>query len=144
MQNKLQELTDKLYNEGLSKGKQEGEEILAKAKVQAEEIIAKAKAEAEAIVAAAHKDAADLKTKVEGENDPELTYTVTGLVGSDTIVCTLTREPGETPGTYDIIQDALRASDNYNISFTKGTLTITAKPSSWRPRLPSSTRPLRP
>ena len=26
MQNKLQELTDKLYNEGLSKGKQEAEE----------------------------------------------------------------------------------------------------------------------
>ena len=67
MQNKLQELTDKLYNEGLSKGKQEGEEILAKAKVQADEIIAKAKAEAEAIVAAAHKDAADLRTKVEGD-----------------------------------------------------------------------------
>ena len=67
MQNKWQELTDKLYNEGLSKGKQEGEEILAKAKVQADEIIAKAKAEAEAIVAAAHKDAADLKTKVEGD-----------------------------------------------------------------------------
>ena len=63
----MQELTDKLYNEGLSKGKQEGEEILAKAKVQADEIIAKAKAEAEAIVAAAHKDAADLKTKVEGD-----------------------------------------------------------------------------
>ena len=40
MQNKLQELTDKLYNEGLSKGKQEGEELLAKAKVQAEEIVA--------------------------------------------------------------------------------------------------------
>ena len=37
MQNKLQELTDKLYNEGLSKGKQEGEEILAKAKVQADD-----------------------------------------------------------------------------------------------------------
>ena len=35
MQNKLQELTDKLYNEGLSKGKQEGEELLAKAKAQA-------------------------------------------------------------------------------------------------------------
>ena len=62
MQNKLQELTDKLYNEGLAKGKQEGEEILAKAKVQADEIIAKAKAEAEAIVAAAHKDAADLRS----------------------------------------------------------------------------------
>ena len=67
MQNKLQELTDKLYNEGLSKGKQEGEEILAKAKVQADEIIAKAKAEAAAIVTAASKQAEDLKTKVQGD-----------------------------------------------------------------------------
>jgi V/A-type H+-transporting ATPase subunit E len=63
MQNKLQELTDKLYNEGLSKGKQEGEELLAKAKVQADEIIAKAQAEAAQIVAAAQKQAEDLKTK---------------------------------------------------------------------------------
>ena len=67
MQNKLQELTDKLYNEGLAKGKQEGEEILAKAKVQAEEIVAKAKAEAAAIIAAAIKEAEDLKTKVQGD-----------------------------------------------------------------------------
>ena len=67
MHNKLQELTAKLYNEGLSKGKQEGEEILAKAKVQAEEIIAKAKAEAEAIMAAANKAAEDLKTKVQSD-----------------------------------------------------------------------------
>lgn len=67
MQNKLQELTDKLYNEGLSKGKQEGEEILAKAKVQAEDIIAKAKAEAAAITAAAEKEAEDLRTKVQGD-----------------------------------------------------------------------------
>ena len=67
MHNKLQVLTDKLYNEGLSKGKQEGEEILAKAKIQAEETVAKAKAEAEAIVAAARKEAEDLKTKVQGD-----------------------------------------------------------------------------
>lgn len=67
MQNRLQELTDKLYNEGLSKGKQEGEEILAKAKVQADEIVAKAKAEAAAIIAAANKEAEDLKTKVQGD-----------------------------------------------------------------------------
>jgi V/A-type H+-transporting ATPase subunit E len=63
MQNKLQELTDRLYNEGLSKGKQEGEELLAKAKVQAEEMIAKAKAEAAQIVAAAQKQADEIKTK---------------------------------------------------------------------------------
>lgn len=64
MQNKLQELTDKLYNEGLSKGKQEGEELLAKAKVQAEEMIAKAQAEAAQIIAAAQKQAEEIKTKV--------------------------------------------------------------------------------
>ena len=46
MQNKLQELTDKLYQEGLSKGKEEGERILAEAKAQAEKILAEAKAQA--------------------------------------------------------------------------------------------------
>ncbi len=64
MQNKLQELTDKLYNEGLSKGKQEGEELLKKAQEQADAIIARAKAEAEHIVAQANKEAEELKTKV--------------------------------------------------------------------------------
>ena len=44
MQNKLQELTDKLYNEGLSKGKQEGEELLAKAKAQVDDMLARAQA----------------------------------------------------------------------------------------------------
>ncbi len=63
MQNKLQELTDKLYNEGLSKGRKEGEELLAKAKTQAEEMIAKAQAEAERIIAAATKQAEEIKTK---------------------------------------------------------------------------------
>ena len=64
MQDKLQELTDRLYNEGLSKGKQDGEELLQKAQMEAEGIIAQAKAEAERIVAQAEKDAEELKTKV--------------------------------------------------------------------------------
>lgn len=67
MQNKLQELTEKLYNEGLSKGKTEGEALLSKAHAQAEEIIAQAKKQAEAIVAKAQKDAEDLKTKTAGD-----------------------------------------------------------------------------
>ncbi len=67
MQDKLQELTEKLYNEGLSKGKQEGEEILAKARKQAEETIAKANVEAEAIKARAQREAEELKTKVTGD-----------------------------------------------------------------------------
>jgi len=64
MQDKLQELTDRLYNEGLSKGKQEGEELLQKAHAEAESIVAQAKAEAERIIAQANKEADELKTKV--------------------------------------------------------------------------------
>ena len=64
MQNKLQELTDRLYNEGLSKGKQDGEELLQKAKIEADGIIAQAKSEAARIVAQANKEAEELKTKV--------------------------------------------------------------------------------
>lgn len=36
MQNKLQELTDRLYNEGLSKGKKEAEDLKAAAAKEAE------------------------------------------------------------------------------------------------------------
>ena len=67
MQNKLQELTDKLYQEGLAKGKAEGEEILAKAKEEAAAIIAKAKEDAAAITAKAEKDAEDLRAKVDSD-----------------------------------------------------------------------------
>ena len=65
--NKLQELTDKLYNEGLSKGKQEGEAILEKAKTEAESIVETARKEAEQILASARKEADGLKTKVTGD-----------------------------------------------------------------------------
>ncbi|MBO4635347.1 MAG: hypothetical protein J5669_08260 [Bacteroidales bacterium] len=64
---KLQELTQKLYNEGLSKGKEEGEAILAQAKEQAQAIVKEAQEQAQAILAKAQKDAEDYKTKVEGD-----------------------------------------------------------------------------
>ena len=66
MQNKLQELTDKLYNEGLSKGKQEGEAILNEARIKADKITAAANSEAEKILSQARKEAEELKTKVTG------------------------------------------------------------------------------
>lgn len=67
MENKLQELTDKLYNEGLSKGKTEGEAFLAKAREEAASIVAAAEKEAADIKAKAEKEAADYKTKVSGD-----------------------------------------------------------------------------
>ena len=67
MENKLQELTDKLYREGLSKGKEEGEALLAKAETKAAEIIEAAQAKAKEIIKKAEKDAADYRAKVEGD-----------------------------------------------------------------------------
>ena len=64
---KLQELTQKLYEEGLSKGKLEGEALLAKAQMEAEELVKKAQEEAAAIIEKAKKEAADYKVKVEGD-----------------------------------------------------------------------------
>ncbi len=67
MQNKLQELTDKLYNEGLSKGKQEAEQMKANAKNEAAQIIAQAKQQAEEILKKAQNEAAELKSKTEND-----------------------------------------------------------------------------
>ncbi len=67
MQNKLQELTDKLYNEGLSKGKQEAEQLKANAKEEAAQIIAQAKEQAQEIIAKAQAEAAELKSKTEND-----------------------------------------------------------------------------
>ena len=67
MPDKLQELTDRLYNEGLSKGREEGEILLAKARKEADEIVSKAKSEAEEIVSSARKSASELKSKAESD-----------------------------------------------------------------------------
>ncbi len=64
---KLQELTQKLYEEGLAKGKQEGEAIRQKALAEAEDIKKQAQEEAEAIRAKARKEAEDFKVKVVGD-----------------------------------------------------------------------------
>jgi len=64
---KLQELTDKLYGEGLSKGKAEGEALVAEARKKAAEIKEKAEEEAKATVAAAQKEAADLRSRTEAD-----------------------------------------------------------------------------
>lgn len=64
---KLKELTDKLYQEGLSKGKQEGEAILADARKEAAAILDAAKRQAEAITQQAEKAAADYRAKVESD-----------------------------------------------------------------------------
>lgn len=59
MENKLKELTDRLYGEGLEKGRVEADRLVAEAKEKAAAILAEANAEAEKIVKKAEAKAAD-------------------------------------------------------------------------------------
>lgn len=63
MENKLQELTDKLYEEGLSKGKQDAEEMKARAEKEADKIISDAKIEAGEILEKARRESRELQEK---------------------------------------------------------------------------------
>ncbi len=67
MSDKLQELTDRLYQDGVEKARNEAEAILAETGKKKEEIIRKAENDAAAIVEKGRKDAAALKSKTESE-----------------------------------------------------------------------------
>lgn len=70
------------------------------------------------------------KTKTYGNEDPELTYTVSSgtLASGDTISGSLSRESGNAVGTYSITPGTVSAGDNYDVIVSNGTLTITQRP----------------
>lgn len=61
MENKLQELTKKLYDEGLEKGRAEADRLVGEAKNEAAKIVAEARAQAEEIVKKARDKAEDVE-----------------------------------------------------------------------------------
>jgi len=67
MQNKLQELTEKLYQEGLTKGQIEAEKILSQAKEEARQIIENAKKEADHIIHEAQKKSEEFLKNAQSE-----------------------------------------------------------------------------
>ncbi len=79
---------------------------------------------------------ADDKEKYSRNADPALTYTITlgSLVAGDQLSGALTRAEGETPGNYAIGQGSLSAGDNYVLTFTPGTLTISIDPATNQPQ----------
>ena len=70
---------------------------------------------------------ADDKTKIFGETDPELTATVAGTLGNDTVEYTLSREDGEAVGKYTITASGNAEQGNYSVTYVAGTLTITSQ-----------------
>ena len=67
MEQKIQELTDKIYQEGVQKGEEKAHQIISDAEAKAAGIIAEARTEAEKIVADAQKRADELKRNTESE-----------------------------------------------------------------------------
>lgn len=61
MENKLQQLTQKLYDEGLEKGRAEADKLVAGAKAEAAKILADARAEADGIVKKAQEKSEDVQ-----------------------------------------------------------------------------------
>ncbi|MDH6533804.1 hypothetical protein D0T51_02225 [Parabacteroides sp. 52] len=67
MDTKIQELTDKIYREGVEKGSEEAKRIIDDALSQKESILTDAQSEAQKIIADAEKKAAELKKNTEAE-----------------------------------------------------------------------------
>lgn len=67
MENKLQELTKKIYTEGVDKANKEAEAIIAGAKAEAENLQKQAEKDAALIIEQAEKEAREIKNNVHSE-----------------------------------------------------------------------------
>ncbi len=72
---------------------------------------------------------ADTQTKTYGNDDPALTYQVSGVVApGDGFTGSLTQAPGEDVGTYAITQGTLALTSDYDLVFVPAQLTVTQRP----------------
>lgn len=79
MENKLDILTKKLYDEGIDKARQDADGILAKAREEADRIVAAAESKAREIVANGELEVENLKKKAESEMTLSARQAVTAL-----------------------------------------------------------------
>ncbi|MDO5663845.1 MAG: hypothetical protein Q4G63_01140 [Bacteroidia bacterium] len=64
---KIQELTSKLYSEGVEKGKEEADRIITEAKASSNQMVQDAKKEAQQIIVSAQKEVDELRSNTESE-----------------------------------------------------------------------------
>ncbi|MDK2977585.1 MAG: V/A-type H+/Na+-transporting ATPase subunit [Bacteroidales bacterium] len=67
MENKLQELTQKLYNEGVEKANEEADKIIKEAKAEADKIKKNAEKEAKGIIEEAEQKSEEIRKNVQAE-----------------------------------------------------------------------------
>lgn len=127
MANKVDELTSKIYQEGVTKANQEAEKIINDAKKQAEDIVNKANKEADTIKQQAEEEAQDKQRKVENELKQAYQQTLRRVQQAitDLIVAKVSKEPlkdtfKDTDFIKKIIETALQnwAKDESQVDLT--------------------------
>jgi V/A-type H+-transporting ATPase subunit E len=67
MENKIQELTDKIFREGVEKGNEEAQRLITEAQAEAEKIIKNARTEADSILSSSRKAADEMAEDTKSE-----------------------------------------------------------------------------
>lgn len=70
---------------------------------------------------------ANSQSKEYGTADPQLTATITGLSGSETVSYSISRMPGEDAGDYEIYVTGDKLQGNYEVTFVNGSFYIFTK-----------------
>jgi len=128
MDTKIQELTDKIYREGVEKGNEEAERIIAAANEKKDAILRDAEVKARQIVEDASKQADELKKHTEAELrlfasqavealKSEVTNLVTGRIASDNVRAAAT-DPDFMRQTILEIAKSWAAGENIDIQTT--------------------------
>ena len=128
MQKKLQELTDKIYKEGVEKANKEADKIVSDAQKQADELVAKAKKEADATIEKAKKEAEETRDNALNELQlsarqaiSDLKQEVVSLIQAKTIEPETKTAFNDETFTRDIIQTIVKnwdpkGSDNVDLT----------------------------
>lgn len=95
MENKLQELTQKLYNEGVEKANEEADKILAEAKSEADKLKQIAEKDAQKIIADAEQKSVEIKKNLDAELNLAVKQTIRTVKQkiTDVIVSKVIDEP---------------------------------------------------
>jgi len=79
MDTKIQELTEKIYNEGVERGNKEAENIISEANAKREEILKEAADEAKKIISNAEREVLEAKKNAESELKVSANYVLDSL-----------------------------------------------------------------
>ncbi len=127
MDNKIQELTDKIYHEGVEKGNDEAKKIISAAKIEADKIINDAKNQAQEIISAAKKSSDEYADNTKSEIKLFSKQAVDALKSEITTLL-----------TNNVVDDAIKGFVNDKDYLNKFILTLAQKWSATEPIVISS------